>query len=112
MIWQRQGLIASNTKFGGKDSRLMLPTPIKISENILRIFVGACDENNVGRIKFIDVDAKNPQKIIDAPNKIILDIGEDGAFDDNGVVPISIVRDGDKILLYYIGFQLGVKTPY
>ena len=41
-----------------------------------------------------------------------MDIGKAGSFDDNGVVPISILKKGSQIYLYYVGFQLGVQIPY
>jgi hypothetical protein len=42
----------------------------------------------------------------------VLDIGEPGTFDDNGVLPSSVVEHDGKLLLYYNGFQLGVKVRY
>ena len=94
-------------------SSAMLPTPILINKDRLRVFVGFCDKLNVGRVGFVDVDPNDPSKILSISKKPVFDIGNGGAFDDNGVVPISIVRLSDNIIyLYYIGFQLGVKVPY
>jgi hypothetical protein len=42
----------------------------------------------------------------------VLDIGEPGAFDDNGVAPTAIVPVGDELYLYYVGYQLGTRVPY
>jgi len=41
-----------------------------------------------------------------------LDIGQPGAFDENGVLPTSIVKVEDKLYLYYVGYQLGIKVRY
>lgn len=89
----------------------MLPTPLLIDER-LRIFIGFCDRSNVGRIGYVDVNPNNPKEIIAISENPVLDIGRNGCFDDNGVVPISVLRKGDEIYLYYVGFQLGVKVPY
>lgn len=112
MRWEKRGLIynAPGTP-GWKNQFAMLPTPIMLGEK-LRIYLGFCDEKNVGRIGYVDVDPDDPSKIIAVSDKPVLDIGEKGCFDDNGVVPISICRKDNKIYLYYIGFQLGVNVPY
>jgi predicted GH43/DUF377 family glycosyl hydrolase len=41
-----------------------------------------------------------------------LDLGRLGAFDDAGVVPGSIVQDGDRLLMYYGGWTLGGTVPF
>lgn len=114
MKWKKKGLIYCA---GGKKDWIqqsaMLPTPILIG-NKLRIFLGFCTNENVGRIGYVDVDPLNPNKILCISETPVLDIGADGSFDDNGVVPVSIYFDEkrNQIYLYYIGFQTGVKIPY
>lgn len=112
MKWEKKGLIYCPNEIGTwKEQFAMLPTPLEI-EDKLRIYVGFCDKNNIGRIGFVDVLQENPSCIIKISEKPVLDIGEKGCFDDNGVVPISILKEKETIYLYYIGFQLGVKIPY
>jgi hypothetical protein len=79
----------------------------------IRVFIGAWDDSPISRITYIDLDPKNPTKIIKIKSdNPVLDIGEDGMFDDNGVFPAhASVIDG-KIYLYYTGFQTGVKVPH
>lgn len=111
MKWKKKGLIYQPNRISWQKKSTMLPTPILLG-SVLRIYVGFCDENNVGRIGYVDVNPENPKEIYKVSNKPVLDIGVPGAFDDNGVVPISVLRIDGQILLYYIGFQLGVKVPY
>jgi hypothetical protein len=42
----------------------------------------------------------------------VLDLGPLGAFDDSGVNPSCLVRDGDRWLLYYIGWTRGVSVRF
>jgi hypothetical protein len=35
-----------------------------------------------------------------------------GTFDDRGVTSSCVVRDGDRVLLYYTGWSLGVTVPF
>ena len=112
MKWKKQGVIyAAQNDVTWRNQFAMLPTPILV-DNKLRIFIGFCDEKNVGRIGYVDVKPQDPSKIIEVSETPVLDIGRKGCFDDNGVVPISILRKEDEIYLYYIGFQLGVQIPY
>jgi predicted GH43/DUF377 family glycosyl hydrolase len=60
----------------------------------------------------VDVDADDPGRVLAVSERPVLDIGQPGAFDENGVVPTSIVDLGDRVYLYYVGFQLGYKVRY
>lgn len=112
MQWEKKGLIYSAKKDAlWKNQFAMLPTPL-LMEDKIRIFIGLCDEKNVGRIGYVDVNSENPQQIIKVSEYPVLDIGRKGSFDDNGVVPVSIFKDREIVYLYYVGFQLGVKVPY
>ena len=113
MIWEKKGVIyAAENDVPWRNQFAMLPTPLLMDGDILRIFIGFCDKDNVGRIGYVDVNPNNPSEIYNVSDVPVLDIGRKGCFDDNGVVPISILRKEREILLYYIGFQLGVKIPY
>ncbi|KZD06927.1 hypothetical protein AUP40_08915 [Thalassospira xiamenensis] len=114
MQWLKKGLICNNKTFNlpWYQRNTMVPVPHLINDDRLRIFVTMCDENNVGRIGYVDVSPSNPSEILDYSQQPVLDIGADGAFDDNGVVTASILEDGNKLFLYYSGYQLCVKVPY
>lgn len=88
------------------------PTPYFMSNEVLRIYVAFCDENTIGRIGFVDISAKNPSTILNISKKPVFDIGIPGSFDENGVVPTSIVKVDNKLFLYYVGYQLGYKVRY
>lgn len=115
MQWKKRGLIyCANGESDWMVMRAQSPTPLLLEDRI-RVFVAFCNSNDVGRIGYVDVKRDNPSDIIRISKTPVLDIGRSGAFDDNGVVPISIMREPEaenRILLYYIGFQLGVKVPY
>ncbi len=89
----------------------LLPTILSFSE-YYRVFIGFLDKHGISRIGFIDLEKEQPKNIIRISQKPTLDIGEAGCFDDNGVVPISVLTHDSKTYLYYVGFQLGVKVPY
>lgn len=112
MNWEKKGMIyCPNNEQPWMNQYAMLPTPLRLG-NVLRVFIGFCDKNNVGRIGYVDVNPDNPADIIEISEKPVLDIGRKGCFDDNGVVPIAILTKGEEVFLYYVGFQLGVNVPY
>ena len=93
-------------------SHTMAPTAI-IWNNVIRVFVGAWDKNGISRITYIDFDIKNPNNILNVHDQFpILDIGNDGTFDENGVFPAHAVVHNHKIFLFYTGFQKGQKIPH
>lgn len=113
MNWGRGSLIYCPT--GDSDWRFqfaMLPTPLLIDPERLRIFLGFCDSEMRGRIGYVDVNPLDPSEVLEVSNDPLLDIGKKGCFDDNGVVPISVIRKEQYVYLYYIGFQLGKEVPY
>jgi hypothetical protein len=89
-----------------------LPTPYLITPDTIRVYYAALDVNNYGRISFVDLDAQNPLNVRNVMQAPVLDIGSLGSFDDCGVVPSSVIRIGDQLHLYYIGFQRTVRVPY
>lgn len=113
MVWRSRGLIyAPPYDESWKHQFSMIPTPHLRQNGDLRLFLGFCDPEMVGRVGYVDVRADDPSKVLSISEYPVLDIGVPGSFDDNGVVPISLVRAGNELRLYYIGFQLGVKVPY
>ena len=112
--WVKEGLIFKpEPLLALVSTRVMVPTPFLINDDIIRLYCGFCDDRGVSRIAYLDLEADNPLKIIQISNSPVLDIGEDGTFDDNGVCPASVIRVSDSVVyLYYFGFQKGVRLPF
>jgi hypothetical protein len=90
----------------------MTPMTVELDESTIRIFVGMCDKGNIGRIGYVDVDSNDPKIIKGYSKEICFDIGDIGCFDDNGVIPSAVVREGDTLYLLYSGYQKVAKVPY
>lgn len=94
-------------------SHAMAPAAFMYDKDTIRIYMGCWDENKISRIGYIDVYVHNPKKIKNICDNFILDIGQDGCFDENGVFPGHVFDMGEgKIHLYYTGFQLGHKIRH
>ncbi|MHC8598282.1 glycoside hydrolase family protein [Arenicellales bacterium IMCC55707] len=114
MKWQKLGLIfrPEGEKLWAK-SHAMVPTPIWISGEVIRVYVTFQDNYGVGRPGFFDVAARNPTAILRVSSEPLIDIGRPGTFDDNGVMTTSVVNVGEGLrYMYYVGFEKGVKTRY
>jgi predicted GH43/DUF377 family glycosyl hydrolase len=112
MKWLQRGLIFNPAgKFDWVHSHALQPTPLVLADRI-RIFVGLRDDQGVSRIGSVDLDRDDPTQVLGHSSTPLLDIGEDGCFDENGVVPSAVVHHEGRIYLYYAGYQLGIKVRF
>lgn len=102
VIWQPSGDLWWAKKYA------TCPTPLWLKDGTLRIYLQCRDENNVGRIGYVDVDPKNPLHILQVSKHPVLDVGEKGAFDDNGVFQTSVIvaQNSQQLFMYFVGFEL------
>jgi len=113
MKWTKKGLIyCPDGKYSWARHSALQPTPIFVSHNVIRVYVGFRDENGVSRVAFVDIDAENPSVVLKVSENPVLDIGIPGTFDENGVVPCAVIEREGKIYLYYAGYQLGQKVRF
>jgi hypothetical protein len=77
-----------------------------------RVFAGFRDDSGVSRLGYVDLDPEDPRRVIGVSQKPLLDVGNPGMFDDNGVVPAEVLRHAGRIYLYYEGYQLGVNVKF
>lgn len=72
------------------------------------------DENGqyVSHTAFLDLDRTNLLKIKAISDSPILELGGVGEFDEFGVYPTSVLRDGDRVLAYYGGWTRCESVPY
>ena len=112
MNWKKLGLVYNVT--GDKSwakSHAMIPTPLELPDRI-RVFYGTRGIDGRSSISFVDLDKKNPNKILYEHPKPCLTHGAVGCFDDSGVLPGCIVSEEGRILLYYVGFNVRNTVPY
>jgi predicted GH43/DUF377 family glycosyl hydrolase len=111
--WRKKGLVyAPDGRLPWARHHAFPPTPLRLDDELLRVYVGSLDERNVGRIGYVDVSLERPSEVVRVAERPVLDIGTPGCFDDNGVVPTCALRVGDEVWLYYTGYQLGTNVRY
>lgn len=88
------------------------PVAERIEGDLYRIYFSTRDEHNRSSIGYIEIDIKNPHKILREPEVPILSPGDLAMFDDSGVSIGCIVPVGNKRYLYYMGWHLTVTVPW
>ena len=113
MKWVKRGLIYSPRRdHWWARSHGFLPTAEVIEGRRVRVYFTGLDDHKFGRIGYVELDIKEPQKSLYFTTEPILDLGEIGTFDDSGVNPSSIVEVDGRKYLYYIGWQRAERVPY
>ena len=113
MRWRRKGLVyAPDGDLPWARHHALPPTPLRLDDELLRIYVASLDDANVGRVGYVDVRLDDPADVVRTAAQPVLDVGTPGCFDDNGVVPTSALPVGDEVWLYYTGYQLGAHVSY
>ena len=114
MRWVKHGIVyAPDGQMPWARSHAMIPTPFRLNDEVIRVFFASLDEQGLGRIGFIDLASDNPRRILNVGQKPVFSEGRPGDFDDHGVVPCAVIRDGSgRLCLFYVGFELGRQIRY
>ena len=98
MRWRKLGFVFNAS---GQNEMMITggraPISLKLSEDLYRIYFGAYDNKGRGRIFSLEIDLyrfENCRNLVTSP---VVDIGDIGFFDDNGVIPSAVLRVDDKI---------------
>jgi hypothetical protein len=113
MKWEKLGLVYEVDRSMAKMATV--PTPYIVDNEIIRVFFGLCDLNMISRPHYIDLDARDPVKVIGRSSMpLIADhSGNDDTFDQHGIVPTCILPlPGGALLMYYSAFQRGGGVRY
>jgi hypothetical protein len=88
-----------------------LPLCFWLNEKVIRVYFSSRNSRNESIPYYFDYDFED-KKTITEPCSIGLNLGELGTFDDSGIMPSSLIKVGEKIFMYYIGWNLGVTVPF
>ena len=79
----------------------------------VRVYFGARDADNRAHIGFVDVRLTPAgATVLRVAEEPVVAPGPPGTFDDSGTSMGCLVRDGDRALLFYLGWNLGVTVPW
>lgn len=114
MRWEKLGVVWKPD--GGNawaKTHAAIPTPFRLNEEVIRVFVNCRDDKGRSRPGYVDVDAADPTRVLGILPHASLDIGDPGTFDDNGVQVVSLVEpEPGTLFMYYAGFELCTQIRY
>ena len=111
MKWEKLGQVfRPEGQYNWVKSHAMLPTVDHVSGDIFRVYFSGRDEQNISRTGYLHIDINDPTKVIELSSEPIVDIGELGSFDDNGISPTCIVNHEGKKYFYVMGWNKGSKV--
>ena len=111
-IVKREFIYNVDERIKWASNSVLTPQPFLLNEETIRVFASFRDEKGRGRIGFIDLAASDPKKIVKISENPVLDLGEDGMFDDNGLLLGDVLRVENKVYMYYVGFQIPAKAKF
>lgn len=112
MGWLRCGRVFTteqHPEWAGTHAQV--PTPLLLNDTI-RIYYADREASGRSYMTYVDLDRRDPTKVIYYHQRPLLNFGAPGTFDDDGLMPSYAVRNGDQVWLYYSGWNRGVTVPY
>jgi hypothetical protein len=112
MKWIKKGKIFEPSgDFGWMNSHAQVPT-VLVLEDRLRVYFAPRQQLDLASTTFIDLDKKDPKRIMYLHNKPVLELGKYGLFDDHGITPSYVMKVDETVFLYYLGWYRGTSIPY
>jgi hypothetical protein len=92
-------------------SHASLPLALHLEGDLFRVLFAARDATNRSSIGALTLELGTIPRVLDVDSSPLLSPGPLGHFDDHGVYPASLVRDDERLSLYYIGWNPGMRHP-
>ncbi len=112
MTWIQRGVVFATD--GSKDwsrTHTQAPTVIEIGGR-LRVYYGTRNAENRSRTSFVEFDRTDPAKLLYVHEFPVMDLGEPGTHDEDGVIASHVIRVGGELRMYYGGVSRGGNVPY
>ena len=117
--WRKLGKIFTPQEFSGRPwlkEFAQAPATLLLDDR-LRVYFScrpAADENGryVSYSAWVDLDRTDLFKIRAVADQPILSLGGLGEFDEFGTYPVSVTREGEKVLAYYAGWTRCESVPF
>lgn len=115
MKWSKLGKIFDPTEQALANNCLgfaQAPQALVMDDRV-RVYFSTRERDSVGKylshVAFVDFD-KTMRNVLDVSRHTVIALGELGCFDEHGIFPVHVVRDGDRILAYTTGWNRKVSV--
>lgn len=111
MYWQKLGRVFNpQGQYDWVMTHAMLPVVDHIEGDLYKIYFSGRCKDNISRVGYVIININDPLNIIELSKEPVVDIGELGCYDDNGVSPTAIADVDGKKYLYIMGWNKGSKV--
>lgn len=112
IVWNKSGRIFDpDPPTGWRASHACVPAAWVMSDRI-RVFFSPRDREGRSVITYLDVDRRDPTRVLYVHDQPLLPLGEPGTFDDSGIMPGCVLEHDGVVSLYYVGWNRSVSVPY
>ncbi len=116
MIWRKLGKIFDPTNFRlANDCYEYAQSPqALVFDNYVRIYFSTRQRDPLNgkylsHISFVDMEM-NLKEIINVSSHSVIELGKLGCYDEHGIFPLNVLRNGDKVLGYIGGWNRRVSV--
>ena len=117
--WRKLGLLFDPAKHPGRPwmSSFAQAPAVLLLEDAVRVYFSCrppadASGQYVSYSAFVDLDRRDLFKVLRIAEQPVLPLGGLGAFDEFGVYPVSPIRDGSLVRLYYAGWTRCESVPF
>ena len=93
------------------NSHAQIPTVLVLSDRF-RVYFASRPKDGLSLTGVMDLDRKDPLRIIQLYEHSIIPLGPAGHFDEHGVMPQSVLWNEGQVWLYYGGWSRRETIPY
>ena len=110
MKWNKKGLLFDPTQFDLPHNCLAYAKSpqVVVFDNFIRIYYSAAEIDEFGktlcRVLYVDFDKKF-KKILAHSDSEVIQLGNLGAFDEHGIFPFNVYKEGETIKAYTTGWS-------
>jgi hypothetical protein len=109
--WDKRGLIfRPDPSRWWQRSHASLPCTLDLGDGLHRVYFASRDDAGRSHVGWFDADLHDG-RVVDTVDEPVLAPGPLGHFDDRGIYAASVVRDGERVLMYTIGWNVGTPPP-
>jgi hypothetical protein len=90
----------------------IVPIARALGDHRYRIYFSPRDQQNRSNVSWLDIDIRDPTRVLRLSERPLLTPGALGCFDDNGTMGCWIVEHNGIERLYYQGWNLGVTVSF
>ncbi len=113
MKWKKLGVVfCPENNFEWMKTHAANPVAEPLGGSAFRVYFTSRDPQNRSSISWLEMDMRDPFKILRISDQPILSPGKAGLYDDSGVVMGWLASVNGRKFLYYLGWNLGVTVPW